>query len=171
MYFLGEYIVRGLELEVKYIDIQDGETMDRFAWDIGPLRLKYPEIGEDITIRGPADGVNSLRHLWITSPSAQLHIDWNDDQHWDDGNQPEKFESNYYLDGKICSDEWWCWRVLDEQLGLIEEWALGKSQSLTINHVGELIWRCDVLQALEEDQSYPPVIETSWVCKATKVED
>ena len=149
--------------------------MDRFAWDIGPLRLNFPEIGEDITVRyqhQDPDDLYATRRMIITCPSVMLQIGWDDEQHWDEGHdQPDKFESTYYLDGKICSDEWWCWRLRDENLGLIEEWALGKRQSVTINRAGELIWRCSTLQALEEHHTYPPVIETSWVCKATKVED
>ena len=159
--------------------------MDRFAWDYGPNRLDYPEIGETITVTGPYPGENNLQSLWFSSPSAQIDIDWDDliiVTEDDLDYQPDKFQSSYFKDGRICSDEWWCWKLdgIDfDQLGpfgpfpqgTIEEWSLGRRQSLTINRVGELIWRCSTLQALDSEKTYPPAIETTWICKANRVLD
>ena len=167
---------------MKYLQNQEpsGTTaMDRFSWDIGPNCLNFPEIGETITVRGN-DEVH-LKNLWITSPSVNFDIDWGDlhtasEDHEDlIEDAPDIFESNYFKNGRICSDEWWCWKLDRENLdpfpgGPVEDWALGKSQSVTINRLGELIWRCKTLQALEEDHMYPPVIETTWICKANKVD-
>ena len=181
LYISGSYIVRGVEIEVKYVHEQEGGTrhMDRFAWDIGPNCLDYPEIGETITVTGPVPGEDNLRSFWFSSPSARIDIDW-DDYHIsadeaDLENQPDKFISSYFKDGRICEDEWWCWKLDGDDFGPfpqgpIEEWSLGKRQSLTINRVGELIWRCSTLQALETEQTYPPVVETTWICKASKVD-
>ena len=184
VYIPGSYIVRGAEIEAKYVHPQQGGTrqMDRFAWDHGNW-WECPEIGETITVAGSVPGENNLRSLWFSSPSARIDIDW-DDLHFpateaDLDYQPDKFKSSYFKDGRICSDEWWCWKLDGhdfDQLGpfgpfpqgTIEEWSLGRRQSLTINRVGELIWRCSTLQALDSDKTYPPAIETTWICKAKR---
>ena len=153
--------------------------MDRFAWEIGPNCLDYPEIGETITVTGPVPGENNLRSLWISSPSAQIDIDWDDihipadEAPFED--EPDKFMSSYFKDGRIFLDEWWCWKLDEDDFdpfpqGTIEVWSLGRRQSITINRVGELIWRCSTLQAIDADKSYPPAVETTWICKASKVD-
>ena len=155
--------------------------MDRFAWDIGQQNIDYPEIGETITVASMMRdyGEKSLRSLSVYNNSVSFDIDW-DDQHtfpaWEW--EPEKYEGNYLKDGWICSDEWWLWKVERDELGnltldedgTIEEWALGRTQSLTINRLGELIWKCTTLLALEDDETYPPVIKTTWMCKAGRVD-
>ena len=155
--------------------------MDRTSWEIGSQRLAYPEIGESITVRGGGPDADNLTSLWVISPSAHFDIDWcelhtvSENHEGAAEDQPDTFEGNYFKDGRICSDEWWCWKMDKDAWepcphGPIEFWVLGKRQTLTINKVGELIWRCTTLQALEEDCMYPPAIETTWTCKATKVD-
>lgn len=152
---------------------------------IGPKRLQYPEIGETIRVRSSwIHGENSLRSLWVDSPSADFDIDWDDlyrppegaDQH-----EPHKYESIFFKEGRICSEEWWCWRLDHDELlggpfpqGPIEDWTIGQTQSLTINREGDLIWRRTVLQGFDDYGAvidYPPVVVSSWTCKATKVDD
>ena len=167
--------MRGVEIETKYLGKQE---RGRFAFEIELNRLSYPEIGESITVRG-ARGENVLESLWVTSPSVYFDIDWSElstaseDHEGFNVDQPDTFEVNYFKDGRIYSDEWWCWKLNQQDLdldGAIEVWALGKRQSLTINRLGELIWRCTILQALEENHTYPPAIEISWTCKANKAD-
>ena len=180
--FAGTYIVRGVEIETKFLDKQEQGAggVSRYAFEIGLNRLSYPEIGESITVNG-ARGESVLESLWVTSPSVYFDIDWSElytaseDHEGFNEDQPDTFEVNYFKDGRICSHEWWCWKLGEEDLepfphGAIEVWALGKRQSLTINRAGELIWRRTILQALEEDHTYPPAIEISWTCKANKVD-
>ena len=168
---------------MKYIEKQeDGTTkMDRFAWDIGPALLNYPEIGETISVVGAASET-TLKKLYFSGPDYYLDIDWEDlfIEEFDNpmNNMPEVYETTYFKNGKICREQWWCWKFenLQEEergpqpQGPVEEWYLGKTDAVTINRKGELIWRTTVLQALDQDSCYPPVIQTTCTCKGTKVD-
>ena len=175
---VGTYIVKAVEIEAKFLDKQERGVGGMRGFEIGINRLSYPEIGETITVTGPR-GENALESLWVTSPSVYFDIDWSElytaseDHEGFKEDQPDTFECNYFKDGRICSDEWWCWSPREDETEpfpseVIEVWALGKRQSLTINRAGELVWRCTILQALEENHTYPPAIEMSWTCKAKK---
>ena len=173
--------MRGVEIETKYLEKQKrgGQNTDR-AFEIALNRLNFPEIGEAIYVRG-ARGEDTLESLWVTTPSVHFDIDWSEisifseDQESVNADQPDIFEVNFFKDGRITSHEWWRWKLAEDGSGpspdgLTEFWAFGRRQWLTINRAGELIWNCTTLQALQQGRTYPPAIETSWTCKAKKVD-
>ena len=175
----GSYLVRALEfrMENNFCE-QHCVPADKYTWD-AMQRVISPDIGDDVRIS--REGVN-FKLSGTFCKTLNLDINWSDSlwtRRSDTINHagifhssPDIYQSIYFEDGQIIVRQWYNWY---NDLGIpyapliTSVWEVGKEQSLTINSEGELIWICTQLHSYNSSWSFPPLLRTRWVCKATRI--
>ena len=180
--FEGSYIVRSIEFKMEnYFCDRRCIPRDRYTW-FGMNRVESPDVGDDISIS--RDGaIIKIRGTFTNL--LNLDLNWTDEmsstmQGGHFHSNPDIYRSIYFENGQVKVKEWYNWHnahgnfVCSPQIPEPHEtqslWEIGNMQTFSIDTDGDFIWTFSQTHNYDANtRSYPPLLKTSWICKASKL--